>query len=66
MSASGSGSLAVSSTFGTRSKRGSPRRPLSLVLQKDLDGAAAERMTALEGQMQSARDRHMSTEVVGP
>jgi hypothetical protein len=41
--------------------------PLALVLEEDLDGAAVERRTALEGAVETPGDRHVGAELVrGP
>ena len=42
------------------------RRPLTLVLQEDLHGAAAHLATALERQVQAAGDRHVGSDLVRP
>jgi hypothetical protein len=43
-----------------------PRRPLTLILQEDLDGAAAHLVPALECQVQAAGDRHVGSDLVRP
>ena len=42
-----------------------PRRPLPLVLEEDLNGMTAERLTPLERQRQPPGDRHVRAELVG-
>ena len=42
------------------------RRPLALVFQEDLDGAAAHLAPALERQVQAAGDRHVGSDLVPP
>src|SRR5262249_20780418 len=40
--------------------------PLTLVLQEDLDGAAAHLASPLERQVQAAGDRHVGSDLVQP
>src|SRR5262249_61893188 len=40
------------------------RRPLPLIFQEDLDRAAAQLATALEGEEEPARDRHVRADLV--
>ena len=49
----------------TSSSAQRPGRPLPLVLDEDLHGEAAERVAALERQVQAAGDRHVRAQLVG-